>query len=133
MALDFGIIKNPNPIVSSVPREFTGATLINASNTASNNENTVYEVPAGKKLWLVSLVLDTNFAAGTAANAAYAQIDGGYCIRLYGAAAAGTKMQTLGTNQLIEIKAGVKIEIETLSANVFASVAITGYLVEAGT
>lgn len=132
MALDFGIIKNPNPIVSSVPREFNGATLINASNTASNAENTVYEVPAGKKLWLVSMVLDVNFAAGTTGNAAYAQIDGGNCIRLYGASAAGTKMQTLGTNQLVEVTAGVKIEIETLSANVFAAVAITGYLVDAG-
>ena len=59
MALDFGLIKYKPEIISDIPREYENATLVTASNTASNSQNTVYTVGAGKKLMLMSLVMES--------------------------------------------------------------------------
>ena len=130
MALNFnGLLESRYESISQLKREYPGAIQVYADNWASNTTNTVYTVPAGFKLWVISLVLDATFDGTTAGNTARVKINGTAIMRTYGAAVASSKVVSWASKELLELVAGEALQIATSVPEMFATCSMTGYLI----
>lgn len=106
-------------------------TIVYASTTANNAENTIYTVPAGKTLYITSLYLCIGNTAATAQNGR---------ARLYNAASvlqvewivsakAGDQMnQSIGLSSPLAVPTGYTVRNFSSLLNCFSTVTIAGYL-----
>jgi len=120
--------------ISQLAREYSGATRIKEHGTASADTDTLYTVPAGKKLWLISIILDVNFDAATTGNKATLKIGAvpNIYMAIYGSVTAGSKMAAWNSKEILEVKAGEAITVGTIAAEIRVTGNIIGYLLPAG-
>lgn len=119
-----------NPLPHGVISSYGGAQAF-AYNVANNNTVTIYTVPSGKTLWLTSLFLSANQTVAAATST---------IIRLYNATPTEimrwaylmsiieASHQFWSFNPPLKLDAGFTLQITSPTANVFAHLSMTGYL-----